>query len=178
MKPISIIYFLLVLFCFNACSQNRTAISIPNSGELDIDKNLEHHLFDFLPYGVRGDPNSGIDIEFVSNALIFNQSSDRVPAFDTCRSFFVLDTLIIEFRYMTPFVTDIIWVKIKSRRFRAYLVNEEGGIEVIGEPKTLILKDKIKRKGQEIFGKLSLDFYDRKQNKTNSYEGAFRCKIE
>ena len=143
-----------------------------------IDKNLKHNLFDFLPYGVHGDPNSDVETEFVSNALIIEPNNNKHKAFDTCRSYFSKDTLVVEFRSITPFFTDKLILKIKNKNYWSYLVNEGAKIEIIGMPKSLIFKKKIKTKGQEIFGELAADFFSEKLNQTFSYAGPFRCIVE
>ena len=158
--------FFTVLICY---SQDYSA-------KLKIDKKLNYHLFEFLPYGVHGDPNSDLQQEFVSNADITEPNKHR--AFDTCRSYFQQDTLIIEFGSITPFFTDKLVLKIKNKNYWSYLINEDAGIKIIGQSKSLLFRKKINRKGQEIFGVLTVEFLSENLNKTFLYSGSFRCVVE
>ena len=160
------------------------------SSKLRIDKDLHHELFDFMPYGVTGkgdkvfidsvlvfSGDSTTDIQFISNANIIEINKKHL-SFDTCRSYFYYDTLIVELKSINDFSSDKIIVKIRKKEFWTYLVNERVGISISGKPKSLVFKEEIKYKGQEIFGELIVDFPGRKSNQSYVFYGPFRCIVE
>jgi len=177
MKVFWILNFGLFICLLLGCLENKTTSAQSNSSKIRIDRNLKHPLFDFLPYGVVGDINSEDDHQYISNAAILEKSNNH-KAFDTCHSYFKKDTLIIEFRSLVPFVKDKLKIKVKSKQWSGNLINDVASIDIQGRPKSLIFKDRPKRKGQELFGEISIDFWHDSLARTFSYQGPFRCIIE
>ena len=86
--------------------------------------------------------------------------------------------MIVELKSINDFSSDKIIVKIRKKEFWTYLVNERVGISISGKPKSLVFKEEIKYKGQEIFGELIVDFPGRKSNQSYVFYGPFRCIVE
>jgi hypothetical protein len=149
------------------------------SGKLEIDKNLQHHLFSFLPYGTKVYYPEDTSIHFISNADIVDLNNNRVRIFDTCRSYFSTDTLVIEYKEIGSFRNGKLILKIKKKIYWVYLADEEGlKTKETVIPQQLTFKKKIKKKGDEIFGELKVEFYSKMAKHTFFLNGPFRCFIE
>jgi len=147
--------------------------------KIRIDKSLHHTLFDFMPYGVIGDADgdSTADIQYISNANIIEINSKH-RRLDTCRSYFNKDTLVIELKGIGNFFHDKIVVKIRKKEFWTFIVNERADITISGISKSLVFKDEITHKGQEIFGELIVAFPNQNPSLSFVFYGPFRCIVE
>jgi len=175
MKNLSI---LILLFCLNACS----SYSQNKPGRIIIDKKLESRFFENPP--IRAQEGSlkvytdSILVESndsINNwSIVINSSVKEVrktfPLFDSCKSFFYGDTLIIEFKDISQFTMDKIRVKIINETYYPFYIKENE--EHMATPISLKFRNKITKKGEEINGELEIDFQE------YSFKGPFRCVVE
>ena len=134
-------------------------------GKLIIDKKLEKKFFKKPPIRVGSTINSYI--KDVNRAF---------PLFDTCRSYFLKDTLIIEFTDITSFYRNRLKLKIINSKYYPYYIKENKEYEAT--PVSLKFRKRIKRKGQEIIGELEIDFQEPNTSFFQSLKGPFRCTVE
>jgi hypothetical protein len=178
MKRILILYS---LFSFIHCSSNAQK----NSGILIIDKYLSHHLFEELIIQA----GSGYDKMYIDSVLVYSDSSDNgnilinadisrndFPYFDTCKSFYSRDTLMIEFTNISKmFYDEKILIKLYKDKYLAFFIGEK---EYTVVPEYLKFKNPINKKGQEIFGELSFKLEDKDGNLKYALKGPFRCIVK
>ena len=140
-------------------------------GKLIIDKKIEKKFFKKPPIRVGSTINSYI--KDVNRAF---------PLFDTCRSYFSRDTLIIEFTDIMSFYRNSpnsrnrLKLKIINSKYYPFYIKENKVYEAT--PVSLKFRKRIKRKGQEIIGELEIDFQEPNTNFFQSLKGPFRCTVE
>lgn len=168
--------YILILFSLHilvSCTNSKQR----DEGELTIDKNLANRFFEELNYGVHGPGINEFNVEFISNADLMDLNHKHY-SFDTCRSFFLGNTLIIEFRSITFFLKDKIRLEIRKKYYKGYFIKGSSNKEYVGVPKSLKFKTKINKKGQEILGELAIEFSVPELNLIYSFQGPFKCIVE
>jgi hypothetical protein len=181
MKSFSILLF---LFSLNACS----SYSQKQTGRIIIDKELEARFFENPPMraqegslrvytdSILVESNDSINNwDIVINSYI-KEINRTFPMFDSCKSFFYRDTLIIEFKDVSKFILDKIKIKVINDTYTPFYI--KGNDEYIATPISLKFKNKIEKKGQEIIGELEIDFQQPNTNLFQSFKGPFRCIVE
>jgi hypothetical protein len=97
--------------------------------------------------------------------------------YNTCKAFFHDGSLIIDFMETFP-SGDRLRLKITNGYYLAYILAGPMREAHLGFPKYLKINKKIKKPGQEILGKLAIDFFNPRTKTTISFQGMFKCVIE
>jgi hypothetical protein len=183
MKQFLLLFSLMYLFSCVTHSQGETGVIV-------IDKSLTNSFSDGPLPGVSGGPyrvyingvlvdSSSTDtgVEFLHNAHIRDLNGNHFP-FDTCRTFFIGDTLTIEFSEMNAISPDRIKVNIINKKYSICFVSFNSGKEIIATNHSLVLNKDIDKKGQVILGDIVFSLLDEEKNKQYSFRGSFICTIE
>ncbi len=182
------ILIILSIFNFISCSN----YAQQNSGKLIIDKKLTNRFFEnTIIVGQEGSDkyytdsvlvysnDSVITREVLVNADI-RDSNGKHYSFFSCKSFFVEDTLVVEFKSGMKLSNSSLKIKVVSKKFYAYFFSGDGSIENEYEavPISLKFRKKINRKGQKIFGELEIEFRDPETKLDHIFKGPFFCIVE
>jgi hypothetical protein len=181
-------YIIILLTAFNL--NNCSIYSQKKHGKLIIDDRLTNYFFENPPilaqegsYKVYRD-SILIDSNYydtswnvVINADI-NEISGKHYSFDSCNSFFLNDTLVVEFKAISKFLKNKIRIKIIKEKFYASFISGYDKKEFEAIPLSLKFKKKIEKKGQEIFGELTIEFRDPETNYLYNFKGPFICMVE
>ena len=177
------LFFIFSFFCFIGCSNHTQE----KQGKVIIDKKLKNDFFEESYIGYQGGPtktyinsvlvdssdNYGEEIWYNANI----RDSDH-HSFNSCNSFFWGDTLIVEFKGTIGFSEDRLRIKIINNEFFASYIKDNSDKEYVVIPKSLKLREKINKKGQEIFGELEIEFHDPETNHQYAFKGPFMCVVE
>lgn len=117
------------------------------------------------------------DPEVIINAYIRDSKGNHL-SFYTCKSFFSKDTLVVEFKTILNATYEKLKLKIISDKYYVSIIRDGGNKEYMTTPKSLKLREKIDKEGQEIFGELEIEFKDPENNLQYYFEGPFRCIVE
>ena len=177
-----------IIFFFSLGLINCSVKSQEASNKLIIDAKLSNALFNNTSYIQEGynksyidsvliDSSSVSETETFLNAKIRDLKGKHFP-FDTCRSFYSSDTLMIEIRntFITP--SDRILIKLIRDDVSTYFITATGDRLFEAGTNRLVFKKAVKKKGDVIFGKLEVEFKNAKADSLFSYQGAFMCSIE
>src|SRR5688572_28099942 len=161
------ILVLLMVLNLSACS----LYSQKKFGKVIIDEKLENEFFESPPIlaqegtdtlyidSVLVYTDSVKDPEVIINAYIRDSKGNHL-SFYTCKSFFSRDTLIVEFMTILNAMYEKLKLKIISDKYYASIIRDGGNKEYMATPKSLKLREKIDKEGQEIFGELEIEFQD------------------
>jgi hypothetical protein len=177
------ILFFLCIVLLNSCAR----LAQKEQTGLIIDPDFHHSYFQNYPYYfVEGEDSLFIDSVLVSTNItagemifsaLIQDSSNKHYAFDKCRSYFLNDTLVIEFVNSIIKDGDELKVKVLGSHLFASFYSGEKRTKSEGLTIFLKLKEAIKRKGQVLFGELKVDFSKQPENLNFVFQGPFTCVI-
>lgn len=188
-KPKLLIFFTLLLGCENK-SNNQEINMSEDSLKLVIKKGLSNKFSEGALYASYG----GADKTYINDTLVDSTAESandeklynadikelrggHLP-FDSCRSFFSGDTLLIEFKEINAFPpSDKIKVKVINADWYVYFVKSNNE-ENLALPKSLVFKESVKKRGQEILGELAFTLLDSTNKRVYLFRGPFVCKVE
>ena len=178
------LFIVLLIFNLNSCS----SYSQKETGRIIIDKELESRFFENPPIraqegflrvytdSILVESNDSINNWGIVINSHIKEINRTFPLFDSCKSFFNGDTLIIEFKDISKFILDKIRIKVIKNRYYPFYI--KGNEEYMATPISLKFRNKIERKGQEIIGELEIDFQQSNTNLLQSFKGPFSCVVE
>lgn len=177
-----VIIISVVIFC--SCKSP----SPEGSSKLTIDKSLEDSNFERFNWAV----GESVVKTYIDSILVkvdstsnegtlmnadINDLNKNHTGYNTCRAFFHEGSLIIDFKETFP-LGDRFRLKITDGYYLAYILAGPRLEAHLGVPKYLKINKKIKKPGQEILGKLAIDFFNPKTKDSISFQGMFKCVVE
>ena len=150
----------------------------PASGKLKIKGDLDNIFFTENHIGEQGRMNDNLhDKQVLLNAKIFDTASLHHP-FNTCISFFIKDTLIIQLKSTFEDLADELTLKIVGKNTYAYLINGADSTLTPALSSHIVFKDKVSAKGQRVMAEIEIEFHNKKKQEVYYFSGPIDCEVQ